>query len=126
MTAVKEIPRLPPDLSKPSKELDEYLSTLRESCLSEEKYISKYRRIRNARLQNALTKTNVVEVPIDKRSAILCNNTLEDSSIVVEKRVDYKVTCPRCRWTWVWYGKKDRFFISYSRCHKSFKINWKS
>jgi hypothetical protein len=125
LTAVKEIPRLPPDLSKPSKELDSYLATLREACTEEENHMNRYRRMRNTRLQNALTKTNVVEVPIDKRSVVICNNTLEDSSIIVEKRVGYKVTCPRCTHQWIWHGKRDRFFVSCSRCHKSFRLNWK-
>jgi hypothetical protein len=57
--------------------------------------------MRNTRLQNALTKTNVVEVPIDKRKIVVCNNTLEDSTIIVEKRVGYKVTCPRCTHQWI-------------------------
>jgi hypothetical protein len=35
MTAVKEIQRLPPDLSKPSELLDKYLSTLKEDCAQE-------------------------------------------------------------------------------------------
>jgi hypothetical protein len=61
MEAVKEIPRFPRDLSKPSRELDEYLSTLKESCLSEEKPLSRYRRMWNTRLQNALTKSNIAE-----------------------------------------------------------------
>jgi len=125
MTAVKEIQRLPPDLSKPSKELDSYLATLKEACTEEEKNMNRYKRMRSTRIQNALTKTNVIEVPIDKRSVVICNNSLEDSSIIVEKRVGYRVTCPRCSWTWVWHGRKDRFFISCSRCHKSFKLNWK-
>ena len=125
MTAVKEIQRLPPDLSKPSKELDSYLATLKEACTEEEKNMNRYKRMRSTRIQNALTKTNVIEVPIDKRSVVICNNSLEDASIIVEKRVGYRVTCPRCSWTWVWHGRKDRFFISCSRCHKSFKLNWK-
>lgn len=115
MTAVKETQRLPPDLSKPSRELDEYLSTLRESCLSEEKQISRYRRMRNTRIQNALTKPNVVEVPTNKRTIVACTNTLEDTGIVIEKRVGYRVTCRRCNWSWIWHGRRDRFYISCSR-----------
>jgi hypothetical protein len=92
---VQERPVLPPDLSKPMLILDEYLSTLKESCLSEEKHISRCRRMRITRIQNALTKPNVVEVPTNKRTIVACTNTLEDTGIVIEKRVGYRVTCPR-------------------------------
>jgi hypothetical protein len=85
----------------------------------------RYAKMSRTRQQNVLKQVNVVEVPIDKRSVVICNNSLEDSSIIVEQRVGYRVTCPRCSWTWVWHGRKDRFFISCSRCHKSFKLNWK-
>jgi hypothetical protein len=53
----------------------------------------RYSKMTRTRQVNALTKTNIVEFPIDKRRIIVCSNTLEDSSIVVEKRVGYKVTC---------------------------------
>jgi hypothetical protein len=116
---------LPPDLSKSCKELDDYLSGLKgESDISQRRHM-RYAKMSRTRQQNVLKQVNVVEVPIDKRSVVICNNTLEDSSIIVEKRVGYRVTCPRCSWTWVWHGRKDRFFISCSRCHKSFKLNWK-
>jgi hypothetical protein len=116
---------LPPDLSKSCKELDDYLSGLKgESDMSQRRHM-RYAKMSRTRQQNVLKQVNVVEVPIDKRSVVICNNTLEDSSIIVEKRVGYRVTCPRCSWTWVWHGRKDRFFISCSRCHKSFKLNWK-
>jgi hypothetical protein len=128
---------LPPDLSKSCKELDDYLSGLKgESDMSQRRHM-RYAKMSRTRQQNVLKQVNVVEVPIDKRSVVICNNTLdkrsvvicnntlEDSSIIVEKRVGYRVSCPRCSWTWVWHGRKDRFFISCSRCHKSFKLNWK-
>jgi hypothetical protein len=116
---------LPPDLSKSRKELDDYLSGLKgESDMSQRRHM-RYAKMSRTRQQNVSKQVNVVEVPIDKRSVVICNNTLEDSSIIVEKRVGYRVTCPRCSWTWVWHGRKDRFFISCSKCHKSFKLNWK-
>jgi hypothetical protein len=116
---------LPPDLSKSCKELDDYLSGLKgESDMSQRRHM-RYAKMSRTRQQNVLKQVNVVEVPIDKRSVVICNNSLEDSSIIVEQRVGYRVTCPRCSWTWVWHGRKDRFFISCSRCHKSFKLNWK-
>jgi protein-arginine kinase activator protein McsA len=123
---LQERPILPPDLSKPSKELDSYLATLRQACTEEENHMIRYRRMRNTRLQNSLTKTNAVELPFDEKKVVVCNDTSEDSSIIVQKRIGYRLTCPRCNYSWSWFGKKDRFFVSCSRCHKSFKLNWKA
>jgi hypothetical protein len=115
---------LPPDLSKSCKELDDYLSSLKESSEMSQRRQIRYAKMARTRQINAL-ENEVKEVTIDERSAAICNNTLEDSSIIIEKRVGYKVTCPHCCYSWTWFGKKDRFFVSCSRCHKSFKLNWK-
>lgn len=122
---LQERTKLPPDLSKPNADLDSYLATLREACTEEEKNMNRYRRMRSTRIQNALAKTNVVEVPVDDKKVVVCNDTSEDSSIIVQKRIGFRLTCPRCNYSWSWFGKKDRFFVSCSRCHKSFKLNWK-
>jgi hypothetical protein len=116
---------LPPDLSKSCKELDDYLSTLkRESEMSQRRQL-RYAKMAKTRQQNVVKQKNVVEFPVDNRKVFICNNTLEDSRIIVEKRVGYKLVCPHCNWSWVWHGRKDRFFVSCSRCHKTFKLNWK-
>jgi protein-arginine kinase activator protein McsA len=118
---LQEKTKLPADLSKPNAELDSYLATLRQACTEEEEHMNRYRRMRNTRL----TKTNAVEVQVDEKKVVVCNDTSEDSSIIVQKRIGYRLTCPRCNYSWSWFGKKDRFFVSCSRCHKSFRLNWR-
>jgi hypothetical protein len=145
-----ERPIIPPDLLDSASEMDSYLTQLRQDSISHEKYRLRSAKAVESRRRNLEQKARQIkvesiprgsdiiqlgprqkswhckEVDTEKRKVVLCKQeVIEDSSIVVEKRVGYKVTCPWCTYQWVWHGKKDRFFISCSRCHKSFKLNWK-
>jgi len=140
---ILERPLIPHDLVDSASEMDSYLTQLREDSIQHEKFrlrsvkgVESRRRNLEAAArritveppsQTQKTKSwHCKEVETEKTKVVACVSVLDDSGIVVEKRVGYRVTCPRCVYQWIWYGKKDRFFISCSRCHKSFKLNWKS
>lgn len=90
--------KLPQDLSKPVAALDVYLGTLHKECEEDDRERLRYFRMSKTRQENAI---------IEERKAVICKQEiLEDSNIVVEKRVGYKVTCPWCSYNWVWHGKK--------------------
>ena len=139
-----ERPLIPMDLVDSATSMDSYLTQLREDSIKHEKIRLRVARTQQTRINKSLeaaarkitleppsqtqnTKSwHCKEVDTEKRKVVLCKQeVIEDSSIVVERRVGYKVTCPWCTYQWVWHGKKDRFFISCSRCHKSFRLNWK-
>jgi hypothetical protein len=138
-----ERPLIPMDLVDSATSMDSYLTQLREDSKLHEKYrlrSAKAVESRRRNLEAAARKITVEppsqtqktkswhckEVDTEKRKVVLCKQeVIEDSSVVVERRAGYKVTCPWCTYSWVWHGRKDRFFVSCSRCHKSFKLNWK-
>jgi hypothetical protein len=141
-----ERPLIPMNLVDSATSMDTYLTQLREDSIQHEKYRLRSAKAVESRRRNLEQKARQItiepstepgtvqqqkswrckEVDTEKRKVVLCKQeVIEDSSVVVERRVGYKVTCPWCSYQWVWHGKKDRFFISCSRCHKSFKLNWK-
>ena len=110
---------LPPDLSKPSQELDNYLSTLKVDCAKEEKHINRYRRMRDTRLRNTLSKPNITVEPIQQHKTWMCKKTDKtndfnlnpsaqvqtnepaEGSLVIEQIKGIIVVCDFCghRWT---------------------------
>jgi SMC interacting uncharacterized protein involved in chromosome segregation len=105
---------LPPDLSKPSQELDNYLSTLKVDCTKEEKHINRYRRMRDTRLRNTLTKPNITVEPIQQHKTWKCKkvaktndfnlnpsaqvqtNKPAEGSLVIEQIKGIIVVCDFC------------------------------
>lgn len=115
---------LPPDLSKSNKALDDYLSTLKETSEAEQRKQYRYTKMTRTRQQNAMKEAKVTEVAIEERGAAICKNTIGDSSIVVEKRVGYRVTCPHCGHTFVHFSKNlgKQYYCSCSRCHTNIRL----
>jgi hypothetical protein len=124
---------LSPDLSKPSQELDNYLSTLKVDCAKEEKHINRYRRMRDTRLRNTLSKPNITVEPIQQHKTWMCKkadktndfnlnpsaqvqtNDPAEGSLVIEQIKGIIVVCDFCgrRWT---HHSKNLGRQYYTRC----------
>jgi hypothetical protein len=138
------MPKLPPDLSRPSEIIDDYLDTLKDSCIKDDrirlqvrkkewKQLNKFANVSVKPIING-TKSNNTKVTTYRPTSIMTTSmtqsttqTLQESNKVTETRTGYKVSCSNinCGYQWIMHTGPDKFYCNCPRCHKRFRIFWK-
>jgi hypothetical protein len=115
---INDKPTLPPDLSKPSKELDDYLSTLKGESEASQRKLIRYAKMTKTRQQNLVAEKKAVICKQDK------TNEPTEGSFVIESIKGLCVVCDHCSHKWVHHSSNlgRQYFCQCPHCRRNTRL----